>query len=194
MIALESGLTKRDKSDRPAVQAPADRLLPLMKRLREEPAFAFDMLLDHTAVDWIEQGRFELVYQLYSSVHGHYLMVVTSVPRDNPVTPSVCGVWQGAHWLEREVFDLMGVLYDEHPDLRRVFLDDDFATHSQSPRVQGGACLEGDGTATASNKTHSQSPRVPGPSGLEGGSTANASNGHPLRKDYKDDDMLELPK
>ena len=145
VIGLESGLQKRDKSDCPAVQTPADRLLPLMNRLREEPTLAFDMLMDHTAIDWIEQGRFELVYQLYSSVHGHCLMVVTSVPRDNPVAASVCGLWQGAHWLEREVFDLMGVLYDGHPDLRRVFLDDDWTDH-------------------------------------------------PLRKDYKDDYMLELPK
>lgn len=145
VIGLDGGVQKREKCDRPAVQVPADRLLRLMTRLRDEPALAFDMLMDHAAIDWIEQGRFELTYDLYSTVHGHHLMVAVQVPRDNPVAPSVSGVWAGAQWQEREVFDLMGILYSDHPDLRRVFLDDDW-------------------------------------------------QGYPLRKDYKDDSMLELPK
>jgi NADH-quinone oxidoreductase subunit C len=145
LIAWDSAVQKRDKADRPAVQVDADRLPALMQRLRDEPAMAFDLLLDHTAIDWIDRGQFELVYNLYSTVHGHYLMVSAFVSRENPVIPTVSTIWPIAQWQEREVFDLFGVLYDGHPDLRRVFLDDEW-------------------------------------------------QGHPLRKDYSDPDMLELPK
>jgi NADH-quinone oxidoreductase subunit C len=143
--SLEPTAQKREKSDRPAVQVAPDKLLRLMQALRRDERLSFDMLLDHTAIDWLAEGRFELVYNLYSMKHGHYLMVSTSVPREKPVVPTVSGIWQGAHWQEREVYDLFGVLYDEHPDLRRLFMEDDW-------------------------------------------------QGHPLRKDYQDDYMLELPK
>ena len=145
VIALEPAAAKREHADRPAVQAPPEKLAALALALRDAPALAFDMLLDHTAVDWIAENRFELVYVLYSTVHGHYLVVTTSVPRDAPVAPTLSTVWPIAHWQEREVFDLMGIQYDDHPDLRRLFLEDEW-------------------------------------------------QGHPLRKDYKDDYMLGLPK
>jgi len=144
-MALEPAAAKREKADRPAVQVPPDKLAALALRLRDEPALAFDLLLDHTAIDWIAENRFELVYVLYSTVHGHYLMLTTSVPRETPVVPTLSAVWPIAHWQEREVYDLMGVQYDDHPDLRRLFLEDEW-------------------------------------------------QGHPLRKDYKDDYMLGLPK
>lgn len=144
-MALEPAAAKREKADRPAVQVPPEKLAALALRLRDEPALAFDLLLDHTAIDWIAENRFELVYVLYSTVHGHYLMLTTSVPRETPVVPTLSAVWPIAHWQEREVYDLMGVQYDDHPDLRRLFLEDEW-------------------------------------------------QGHPLRKDYKDDYMLGLPK
>ena len=145
VIALEPAAAKREHASRPAVHVPPEKLAALAIRLRDEPALAFDMLLDHTAIDWIAQERFELVYTLYSTVHGHYLMLTTSVPRATPVVPTLSAVWPIAHWQEREVFDLMGIQYDNHPDLRRLFLEDEW-------------------------------------------------QGHPLRKDYKDDYMLGLPK
>jgi NADH-quinone oxidoreductase subunit C len=145
VIALAPGSVRRDKVNRPAVQAPVEGLHALAARLKGDERLGFDLLLDHTAIDWIAENRFELVYHLYSTVHGHHLTLTTSVPRDNPVAPTVGDVWPTAHWQEREVFDLMGVLYDGHADLRRLFLEDDW-------------------------------------------------EGYPLRKDYKDDSMLGLPK
>ena len=145
VIALEPTAARREKADRPAVQVPPEKLAALALALRDEPALAFDLLLDHTAVDWLAENRFELVYILYSTVHGHYLMLTTSVPRGAPVVPTLSAVWPIAHWQEREVLDLMGIEYDNHPDLRRLFLEDEW-------------------------------------------------QGHPLRKDYKDDHMLGLPK
>jgi len=140
-----NAVSTRENTDRPAVQVLSARLPDLMRYARSNSALAFDVLLDHTAIDWPDQGRFELVYQLYSTVHGHYLMVSTLVNRDNPIVATVSDIWPVAHWQEREVFDMFGILYDNHPDLRRVFLDDEW-------------------------------------------------KGFPLRKDYQDPDMLELPK
>ena len=144
VTALQAGLSRRANIDMPAVQVSAGSLLALMGALRQDERFAFDMLLDHTAIDWIEQDRIELLYNLYSTTHGHYLMVSVSVPRANPVAPTVSTLWEIAQWQEREVYDLFGVRYENHPDLRRLFLDDDW-------------------------------------------------QGYPLRKDYKDEHMLELP-
>jgi NADH-quinone oxidoreductase subunit C len=145
LMALEPGIEKREKADRPAIRVPPERLPAVAARLRDDPALAFDMLQDHTAIDWIAEQRFEVVYHLYSTAHGHAAMLSATVPRDRPVVPTVSGIWPIAHWQEREVYDLLGILYDDHPDLRRLFLEDDWS-------------------------------------------------GFPLRKDYRDADMLELPK
>jgi NADH-quinone oxidoreductase subunit C len=123
---IESGAKKREKCDRPAVHVPVDRLLSAMRRLHTYQWLSFDFLITHTAIDWPSENRFELVYLLYSTVHGHSLMVSTSVPRNNPIAPTVSGIWPTAEWQEREAYDLFGILYDEHPDLRRVFLEDDW--------------------------------------------------------------------
>jgi NADH-quinone oxidoreductase subunit C len=129
VTALEPGAEPRTGANLPAVRVGAEQLPGLMKHLRDDPQFAFDMLTDHTAVDWNEQGHFECIYNLYSTTHGHRLLVSVCVPRDNPVVPSVASLWAIAEWQEREVFDLMGVLYEGHPDLRRLFLEDDWQGH-----------------------------------------------------------------
>ena len=126
VTGLDSGLARRDKIDSPAVCLPPQRLRPVMQRLRDDPRFGFDLLLDHTAIDWLEQGQIELLYRLYSTVHGHGLVISVRVPRAEPIIASVGDLWPIAHWQEREVFDLFGVLYDGHPDLRRLFLEDDW--------------------------------------------------------------------
>jgi NADH-quinone oxidoreductase subunit C len=94
--------------------------------MHDDPRLSFDMLCTHTAVDWLGEDRFELVYVLYSTKHRHYVTVSTSIPRDKPEASSVSSIWRIAEWQEREVYDLMGVLYSGHPDLRRMFLEDDW--------------------------------------------------------------------
>lgn len=113
-------------SDCPSVQISVDHLLELMEKLRNESEFTFDMLCSHTVVDRLADGVFELVYHLYSTEKRAHLMVATSVSRNNPVAPTVSSVWSIAEWQEREAYDLFGILYDNHPDLRRVFLEDDW--------------------------------------------------------------------
>lgn len=110
----------------PSLRIECGELLPLLKVLRDDPQYRFDLLLTHTAVDWPEAGQFELVYILFSTHTGMHLQVSAFIPRNNPVAPSVAELWRIAHWQEREVYDLFGVLYDGHDDLRRLFLEDDW--------------------------------------------------------------------
>lgn len=104
-------------------------LIELCKVLRDEPLLCFDYLRCISAVDWIDDGRIEVVYHLYSMAHGHCIVVKTSVPRENAMLPSVSGIWAAADWLEREAYDLMGVLFEGHPNLRRILLPHDWEGH-----------------------------------------------------------------
>ena len=126
VVTLDPSHQVREKADRPAVAVTLECFLSTMKKLKEDPFFGFDMLCAHAAIDWPKEERIELVYQLYSTLNQHYLMISLSLPRANPVAPSVCSLWKIAEWQEREVYDLFGVLYSSHPDLRRVFLEDDW--------------------------------------------------------------------
>jgi len=127
VIALQPGVTAMtEETDCATVVVGADALLPLMQALRDTPSLAFNQLVDHTSVDWLKEDRFELIYHLYSLEYGHTLRVSCSLPRAEPVVPTLSGVWPIAEWQEREVYDLMGILYADHPDLRRLFLDDDW--------------------------------------------------------------------
>ena len=100
-----------------------------------DPALAFDVLMDLTAVDYSrfpgrEDGpRFEVVYHLYSLSHNHRVRVKTPVEEDDPVVPSVVPLWPIANWFEREVWDMFGIRFDGHPDLRRLLMYEEFQGH-----------------------------------------------------------------
>lgn len=124
-----------------AMVAPED-FLNLMQQLRQTPSLYFDYLFCLTCVDW--KDHFMMVYHLESKTHGHTLVVKSKLPdRENASIETVCSIWRTAEFHEREVYDLFGVKFLNHPDLRRLFLDEDW-------------------------------------------------QGYPLRKDYKDDNMIEL--
>ncbi|MBI5836240.1 MAG: NADH-quinone oxidoreductase subunit C [Candidatus Eisenbacteria bacterium] len=106
-----------------------DRLLEALAFLRDEPALRFDLLSDMTSVDWPERAeRFDILYHLNSTVHGHFVRVKVRVGDGEPC-PSATGVWGGANWLEREIYDLMGIPFEGHPDLRRILTPDDWEGH-----------------------------------------------------------------
>ncbi len=97
------------------------------RALRDEPDFDFNFLTDLTAVDWLERKpRFELVYQLNSLTRGHRIRVKIGVDGHEPWVNSVVGVWGAADWLERECFDMFGIIFKGHPDLRRILMYDSF--------------------------------------------------------------------
>ncbi len=114
-----------------SVLAERDALLPFMTFLRDDPELSFDYLVDVTAVDRLrldEEIRFAVVYQLYSYKHNRRFSVSVPVPEADPRIGSVVSVWPGANWLEREVYDMYGIVFEGHPDLRRILMPDDFGS------------------------------------------------------------------
>ncbi len=103
-----------------------DKVRDLMTFLRDDSALRFDFLQSLTGVDWPKLNVLQSVYHLYSYSHRHEICVKADSPRDKPVVPSVVSVWKTADWLEREQFDLLGIVYDGHPDLRRILMPDDW--------------------------------------------------------------------
>jgi NADH-quinone oxidoreductase subunit C len=102
--------------------------------LRDEPSLRMDHLADLTAVDYStfpgDGGpRFEVVYNLISTVHRHRIRLKARVPGEEPRIDSVISVWQTANWHERETYDLMGIVFNGHPDLRRILLPEDWVGH-----------------------------------------------------------------
>jgi NADH-quinone oxidoreductase subunit C len=106
-----------------------DRLVELCQFLKTEPELAFDFLEDLTAVDWPKREVIEVVYHLLSYRHRHGFVLKVEAARAAPVVPTVEGVWKAANWHEREVYDLFGVDFPGHPDLRRILLPDDWVGH-----------------------------------------------------------------
>ena len=110
-------------------------LLQALQLCRDEPDLAFEVLMDLTAADYSkfpgrEDGpRFEVVYHLYSITHNHRVRLKVRVDEDDAVVPSATGLWPIANWLEREVWDMFGVRFADHPDLRRLLLYEEFVGH-----------------------------------------------------------------
>jgi NADH-quinone oxidoreductase subunit C len=104
-------------------------LLAVMSGLRAAP-FDYAILLDVTCVDFAApEGRFEMVYHLYSLSRNRRLRLKVSLPAENPVVDSLTGLWKNANWLEREVFDMFGVGFIGHPNLTRILMYEGFEGH-----------------------------------------------------------------
>ncbi len=116
---------------------PPDRLVATMRRLRDESAFRFETLVDVCGVDYSTYGnaphegpRYAAVYHLLSLANNARLRVRSFAADDGfPVLPSVIDVWPAANWFEREAFDLYGIVFEGHPDLRRLLTDYGFVGH-----------------------------------------------------------------
>jgi NADH-quinone oxidoreductase subunit C len=105
------------------------RWLEVAGALRDDPELAFDFLNCVTAVDWIKQNVMQVVYHLYSYRHHHEAVVKVDLERAAPQVTSVCSVWNAANWLEREQYDLLGVEFLGHPELKRILMPDDWVGH-----------------------------------------------------------------
>ena len=114
------------------VIVPASHVLAAATHLRDKADCAFDYLSDLTATDWPPrpEGRFDVVYCLYSTRHRHRVRMKVKVGEDQPLA-SVTGIWPAANWLEREVFDMFGVNFTGHPDRRRILMPEDWQGHPQ---------------------------------------------------------------
>ncbi len=102
----------------------------VLTSLRDAPEFAFNMLVDLSAVDFFgQEPRFEVVYHLYSLRLNHRLRVKVRVAEDEAWLPSVTELWKAANWLEREVWDMFGVSFRDHPKLTRILMYEEFQGH-----------------------------------------------------------------
>ena len=108
----------------------AEQVPDVLRLLRDDPALAFEMLSDVTAVDQLDrEPRFEVVYHLYSLSRNQRLRVKVRVAEDACEVESLVELWPSANWMEREVWDLYGIRFRNHPDLRRLLLYDAFEGH-----------------------------------------------------------------
>jgi NADH-quinone oxidoreductase subunit C len=112
--------------DQQTIGVPSNSIVDVCRALRDRRGFMF--LADITAVDWWpREPRFEVVYHLASA--GQRLRVKTRVPATPALLPTVQSVWPGANWLEREVWDLFGIVFEGHNDLRRLLMPEDWEGH-----------------------------------------------------------------
>jgi len=112
------------------IVVPRESLRALAQRCREDAALDFNFLTDATCVDrFPHEPRFEMNYHLVSIARRDKLRLKVRLSGDDPVVDSLFTVWPGANWLEREIFDLFGIRFTGHPDLRRILLPDDWEGH-----------------------------------------------------------------
>jgi len=121
------GITERESLDWPALNVPAPILVAVMTYLRDEQGF--DLLTDVSGIDWDKDTpRFSIVYHLLATVKHTFLRVVADCEGgdESPRVPSLVSVWPAANWHEREAFDMFGIRFEGHPDLRRILMWDDY--------------------------------------------------------------------
>ncbi len=112
------------------VVIPAEKLIEVCQFLRDEKGLVYDFLSVITAVDYYpEEPRFGLRYYLYSLRHNRNISLKVMWSDGDPDVPSLCGLWPGANWKEREVFDMFGIPFANHPDLRRILMPADWDGH-----------------------------------------------------------------
>ena len=109
------------------VIVPKENIAAVCEALHQHPACYFDMLSCITGVDnGVEAGTMEVIYHLYSIPHHWSIALKVILTREHPELESICTVWKSANWLEREVFDMFGIGFTNHPDLRRILMPADW--------------------------------------------------------------------
>ncbi len=112
------------------VRIAREHLLEVSRFLKEDPEYGFNFLSDLCGVDYMgREPRFEVVYHLYSMEHKHRLRMKVSLAEGDLTIPTVTPVWKTANWHERECFDLLGIIFTNHPDMRRILTPEGFTDH-----------------------------------------------------------------
>jgi NADH/F420H2 dehydrogenase subunit C len=126
----EDFLESREHRGQLAVSVKKDRILEICRFLHDSPDLAFNLITDVTAVDYPnDEERFEVVYHFYSIPKNQRIRLKARVREEDCTIDSVAGIWKGANFMEREAYDLMGIRFNGHPDLRRILLTEDFDGH-----------------------------------------------------------------
>ena len=115
----------------PVIRILRENMQGFFRLLKLDSELSFNVCLNVTAVDWLDQKkeRFEVVYHLLSLAHLHRLRVKIALSENDCEVASLVSVWPGANWMEREVFDMYGIRFSGHPDLRRILMYDEFKGH-----------------------------------------------------------------
>lgn len=110
-----------------------EALVDMMRFLKEDPELDFNILMDLSAVDYLAFGesrpRFEVVYHLYSLRKNHRLRLKVPVDEKDPAVATLTGIWPAADWYEREVWDMFGIRFTGHPNLKRILMYEEFTGH-----------------------------------------------------------------
>jgi NADH-quinone oxidoreductase subunit C len=113
--------------DQVSVSVKREKLLEICRYLHDDPDMHMDYLADLLGVDYPDNKfRFEVVYNLFSMKHEHRILIKALLPEDEPAVESVVSVWNGANWHEREACDMYGIVFNNHPDLRRILMPEDW--------------------------------------------------------------------
>lgn len=124
---VSAEVTTDEKSSPKAILVPAQDLIKVCTELQQNPEMYFDMLSCLTGIDnGIQANTMEVVYNLYSISFNIHLMLKVILPRENAVIDSVSSIWRTADWHEREAFDMYGITFTNHADLRRILLPADW--------------------------------------------------------------------
>jgi NADH-quinone oxidoreductase subunit C len=119
----------KDDAPEPYLTVEGETIVEVCRYLRDDADLKFEVLSDQTAVDWPKEEKIQLIYHLYSYSGRHQIVLKVDLPRDNPKIATVEEIWKIANWFEREIFDLFGVIFDGHSDLRRIMLPEDWVGH-----------------------------------------------------------------
>ena len=126
----EAFLSTTESAGQKVAHVKREAIVAILRHLRDD--FACDMLTDLTAVDWLNMGkpeRFAMVYQVYSLAKNEGFRVMCWLPEDDAEVDTACDLWKSANWAEREVYDMFGIRFRGHPDLKRILLPFDYTGH-----------------------------------------------------------------
>jgi NADH-quinone oxidoreductase subunit C len=130
-FAGEITATKR-QAGQDFISVRKDRIVEILTLLRDHPGFAVQLCFRHLGVDLLgfdKEPRFEVIYSLYSIPTHRRIVIKAEVDEDDPTIDTVVDVWRAAEWPEREIFDLFGIEFNNHPDMRRIMMPDDWVGH-----------------------------------------------------------------
>jgi NADH-quinone oxidoreductase subunit C len=126
---VESILEVGEFKDELTIIVKKEDIVLVCQLLRDDPELFYNFLSDLCGVDYLERKpRFDVVYNLYSIEKNHRVRLKVQVD-EGEIVPSVTSVWSGANWFEREAFDMFGIKFDGHPDLRRILMPEDWEGH-----------------------------------------------------------------